>query len=389
MYSKNSNNFKVIDYNNTILTLNSGEHYLIKLDKKYKDKMLSITREDGIKDDFYYKFIILTSERNVPSFDSSFLAEQFPFSISFEKLDNGLLEEENYYLFFELIKGGDFDFSFGNKVAKRDDADIYKIKKDQNYVFKFNYSAANSFSDFVQVIPCENSEIKILEKTKSETNVNTISNYYSFRMNRFKDRINVYGNSYIMFYPEYVIINFNYLTSLNVADLNSTHIKISFIPFLDNKEKRLYKIIQFNSSSIAYQDACQLYDINDKSKNTTEYLTVKEFNSSASYITEYIPKNSLNKNNNYFSVIGELTLTYIVSRKGFNVHYIPVKIDNIDYDSGNGNGSSSASSSLAIALGIAIPIIVIALAVIGFILYKKHKKQNSETLNKTEELMPI
>ena len=210
-------------------------------------------------------------------------------------------------------------------------------------------------------------------------------------MNRFKDRINVYGNSYIMFYPEYKIINFNYLTSLNVTDFNSTHIKISFIPFLDNKEKRLYKIIQFNSSSIVYKDACQFYDINDKSKNTTEYLIVKEFNSSASYITEYIPKNSLNKNNNYFSVIGELTLTYIVSRKGFNVHYIPVKIDNIDYDSGsgNGNGSSSGSSSLAIALGITIPIIVIALAFVGFILYKKHKKQNSETLNKTEELMPI
>ena len=163
----------------------------------------------------------------------------FPFSISFEKLDNGLLEEENYYLFFELIKGGDFDFSFGNKAAKRDDGDIYRIKNDQNYVFKFNYSAANSFSDFVQVIPCENSEIKILEKTKTETNVNTISNYYSFRMNRIKDRINVYGNSYIMFYPEYKIINFNYLTSLNVADFNSAHIKISFIPFLDNKEKRL------------------------------------------------------------------------------------------------------------------------------------------------------
>ena len=163
-----------------------------------------------------------------------------------------------------------------------------------------------------------------------------------------------------------------------------THIKVSF------KEKRLYKIIQFNSSSIAYKDACQLYDINDKNKNTTEYLIVKEFSSSASYITKYIPKDSLNKNNNYFSVIGELTLTYIVSRKGFNVHYIPVKIDNIDYDSGSGNGSSSSgSSSLAIALGITIPIIVIALAFVGFILYKKHKKQNSETLNKTEELMPI
>ena len=108
MYSKNSNNFKVIDYNNTILTLNSGEHYLIKLDKKYKDKMLSITREEGIKNDFYYKFIILTSERNVPSFDSSLLIDQIPFDISFEKLDDGLLEEENYYLFFELIKGGEF-----------------------------------------------------------------------------------------------------------------------------------------------------------------------------------------------------------------------------------------------------------------------------------------
>ena len=194
--------------------------------------------------------------------------------------------------------------------------------------------------------------------------MNTISNYYSFRMNRFKDRINVYGYTYIMFYHEYEIINFNYLTSLNVTDFNSTHIKISFLPFLDNKEKRLYKIIQFNSSSIAYKDACQLYDINDKNKNTTEYLIVKEFSSSASYITKYIPKDSLNKNNNYFSVIGELTLTYIVSRKGFNVHYIPVKIDNIDYD--------SDSSSLAIALGITIPIIVIALAVVGFLLYILH-----------------
>ena len=218
LYSKNSNNFKVIDYNNTILTLNSGEHYLIKLDKKYKDKMLSITREDGIKDDFYYKFIILTFRKKCPKFWFFLFSRAISFFYFFWKLDNGLLEEENYYLFFELIKGGDFDFSFGNKVAKRDDGDKYRIKSDENYVFKFNYSAANSYSDFVQVIPCENSEIKILEKTKSETNVNTISNYYSFRMNRFKDRINVYGNSYIMFYREYVIINFNYLTSLNVAD---------------------------------------------------------------------------------------------------------------------------------------------------------------------------
>ena len=59
LYSKNNEKFKIIDYNNTKLTLNASEHYLIKLDKKYKDKKLSIIRESSTGSIyFYYKFIV-------------------------------------------------------------------------------------------------------------------------------------------------------------------------------------------------------------------------------------------------------------------------------------------------------------------------------------------
>ena len=102
MHSKNNEKFKIIDYNNTKFTLNASEHYLIKLDKKYKDKMLSITRESSTGSRYFnYKFIVLTSEKNVPSFGSSLLRDQIPYDISLDNLSNGLLEEENYYLYFE------------------------------------------------------------------------------------------------------------------------------------------------------------------------------------------------------------------------------------------------------------------------------------------------
>ena len=126
------------------------------------------------------------------------------------------------------------------------------------------------------------------------------------------------------------------------------------------------------------------YLIDMGKNNTSEYMIIKEFNSTtSSYILQYIPKNIINQKDNYLSVIGELYEKSIgIEINTFTLHYNPVKIEDFLNDD---------SSALAIALGITIPIVVIALAIVGYIFYKRRKNANKEILNenKTEELMPI
>ena len=104
-----------------------------------------------------------------------------PYDISLDNLSNGLLEEENYYLYFELRNDEVFEFLLGNEVVTSIENKLYKIKKDQNYIFKY-YNYYLSLNYLVQVIPCENSELNIFEYTINKTDIKTTSKIYSLKI---------------------------------------------------------------------------------------------------------------------------------------------------------------------------------------------------------------
>ena len=195
-------------------------------------------------------------------------------------------------------------------------------------------------------------------------------------MDKNKNKINVFGKSYVTFYPDLKNINLDYPTSLRVRNYNTANYKIYFDSFSTSENMSFYEVIKFNSSSIISKDACHLYDINNENKSTSEYSIIYQFNSTNRRLEQYIPKNSLDINNDYISILGKLNDSYYF-------YYNPIKVEFINDDSNN--------NVLAIVLGITIPIFVIALAIIAFICYKKRKKSDNNLLNenKTEELMPI
>ena len=378
LYPKN-NKVKIFDFrNNSRIYLDAYEYCLIKLDKKYKDKMITLYYSH-YNNNFMYKYIILTSERNVPSafggHQPSYLHEDSPFNIHFNKLNNYLLEEENYYLFFQIKKGGYVNIFFANGIYYNSKDEIVKIKIDENAIFRFTYSFFDTKKNhFVQVIPCLNSEINIIEDTKNGTNEKTVSEYYIFNMNQNFNKINVYGNSYILCSKDSENINLEYKTSLNISDYNSKNLKINFDSFTKGENMNFYEIILF-SSEIFSKDACQLYDLNKENKGINDYKVIKKINSASLHLEEYIQKKFITINNSYISIIGK-------SADYSYIYYEPRKV-NYYYE---------GDYILEISLGISIPVIVIVIAIIIiYICCKKSKKSDNEILNanKTEELMPI